>query len=511
MTHPALIERITRSLAYMLRHQPEKFDLELDSHGYAHVDEVVRALNERLGEPVELSDLETAITSGDRPRYEIRGERVRALYGHSIPVEPGEPTRPPEFLYVGIDSRDAERALRYGLRGGRRRFLHLALTPEDAREAGRRAAPDYSVLNVYALDAWEEGINFYDRQALFLAEEVPTQFLELAQSFTDGYELVGRPSAPAGFGRGREERRGGGRGGAERRPARTERTERIATPWEEEQPAREESPRDLEELEELPSTGERTGGEGGGRRPRRRRGRGRGRAEGPREPRREAEGELAAGEEPELEPVGEPEAPGGWSDREEPTAHWREAVPGESGGPPERAPRERGERNGGGRFERPARGREDRGLMEPRGRGPRERDRGAPGRDRGERPERARWERGGERTGERERGERGGERGRGGRGDDRGFRERREERGGERREAPRREPQRGSERPAPARPEAPRPSPAASPGPFGLGIFEEETARPAPPPAPKAPPPAPPRREPEPAREDDFPSFGAGI
>ena len=28
MTHPSLIERITRSLAYMLRHQPEEFDLE---------------------------------------------------------------------------------------------------------------------------------------------------------------------------------------------------------------------------------------------------------------------------------------------------------------------------------------------------------------------------------------------------------------------------------------------------------------------------------------------------
>jgi hypothetical protein len=30
----ALIERITRSLAFMLRHQPETFDLELDPHGY---------------------------------------------------------------------------------------------------------------------------------------------------------------------------------------------------------------------------------------------------------------------------------------------------------------------------------------------------------------------------------------------------------------------------------------------------------------------------------------------
>ena len=35
MTDPALIERITRSLAFMLRHRPERFDLVVDAHGYA--------------------------------------------------------------------------------------------------------------------------------------------------------------------------------------------------------------------------------------------------------------------------------------------------------------------------------------------------------------------------------------------------------------------------------------------------------------------------------------------
>ena len=81
-----------------------------------------------------------AIASGDRPRYEIVEGRIRALYGHSIAVEPGEPSRPPETLYVGLSARDAERAERYGLRGGRRRFLHLALT-EDGVMA--RRAPRY--------------------------------------------------------------------------------------------------------------------------------------------------------------------------------------------------------------------------------------------------------------------------------------------------------------------------------------------------------------------------------
>jgi len=95
MTHPALIERITRSLAYMLRHQPEQFDLELDEFGWADLREVVRALNERLGEPTSAEDVQEAVSSGDRQRYEIDRGMIRALYGHSIDVQPGEPAQPP--------------------------------------------------------------------------------------------------------------------------------------------------------------------------------------------------------------------------------------------------------------------------------------------------------------------------------------------------------------------------------------------------------------------------------
>ena len=179
MTDLALIERITRSLAFMLRHQPEKFDLDLDPHGFADLEDVVHALNERLGEAVSEADVREAVLSGDRVRYEIQDERIRALYGHSIPVEPGPSSKPPEVLFVAIPEQDVDRAQRYGLRGGRRRFLHLALTKEDACDSGRRTSRHYTVLRIRALDAWEEGIAFYDRKALWLAEEVPTHLIEV--------------------------------------------------------------------------------------------------------------------------------------------------------------------------------------------------------------------------------------------------------------------------------------------------------------------------------------------
>lgn len=229
MTHPALIERITRSLAYMLRHQPDQFDLELDRFGYAEVTEVVHALNERLDEPIEEEDIEDAVQEGASTRYEIKSGKIRALYGHSIEVEPGEPSKPPEFLYVGLPVRDAERAMKTGLRGGRRSFLHLALTEDAAAETGRRLARDYTLVEVHALDAWEEGINFYDRKSLYLSETIPTTYLELGETCDDGEGPPQRRSDRGNDRGGRGGRPGGG-GGRGRRPERDDTREERPRP-----------------------------------------------------------------------------------------------------------------------------------------------------------------------------------------------------------------------------------------------------------------------------------------
>lgn len=287
MTKTPPIERITRSLAKMLRHAPEEFDVELDRFGFADCREVVQVLNECIGQPIDENDLAEAIEAGDRPRYSIENGRIRALYGHSIEVDPGEPEKPQELLYVGLGSRDAERAERYGLRAGRRSFLHLAKDFEEARETGRRQARTYVVVTVYALDAWEQGVNFYDRGALYLSEPIPTEFLEAGEVHDDGTpprrdgDRGRERRGPRGGGRsrdgGRRERgRRGGRDGesggrrrdeeeraprrsGEERGERSERSEREGRPEREERGDRQRGGRG------------RDGEERGGRRPRRER------------------------------------------------------------------------------------------------------------------------------------------------------------------------------------------------------------------------------------------------
>ena len=188
MNTGSLNERITRALAFMLRHQPEEFDLELDRFGFGDMEDVLYALQERMGSSVSEEEVLTALKASDRARYEVKDGRIRALYGHSFPIDPGEATEPPDELFIGVGSRDAERAEDRGLRSGRRAFLHLARTEEEARETGRRIAKDYAVVTVFAGEAFDEGTDFYDRGALFLADEIASEFLEVGELQHDGID-----------------------------------------------------------------------------------------------------------------------------------------------------------------------------------------------------------------------------------------------------------------------------------------------------------------------------------
>ena len=250
MTQGTLTERITRSLAYMLRHRPEEFDLDLDGHGAGELGDVVNALCDRLGEDIEESDVNEALDAGGRSRYAIEDGRIRALYGHSFSVDPGESTDPPEFLFVGVGSRDARRAEEDGLRGGRRAFLHLALTYEEAQEMGRRAAPEYAVIKVHAAKAAQDGSKFYDRTDLYLAEDIGVDSIEVGEIHEDGIRREGRGRGPRRGGSGRGERGSRQRGGGTRVGGggnRSKRAEEAAEPAqeravEEAAPARDSAP-----------------------------------------------------------------------------------------------------------------------------------------------------------------------------------------------------------------------------------------------------------------------------
>ena len=175
--------RLSRVVSHALRHQPARYGLALDPEGWAAVADLLAALRRHRREWAALApaDLQRMIDRSDKPRFELHGERIRARYGHSVPVEPaGRPTPPPALLYHGTTPEAARRILAEGLRPMRRRFVHLSVDEDTARQVGRRRTSRPVVLLVRAGAAHEAGVRFYEGgPGIWLADRVPPGFLSL--------------------------------------------------------------------------------------------------------------------------------------------------------------------------------------------------------------------------------------------------------------------------------------------------------------------------------------------
>ncbi len=175
-------ERLSRLLSLILRHRPEAFGLQLDPHGWVSVHALLEAVRRQRGwQDATADDLQAVVSLPGRRRFEIREGRIRALYGHTVAVQPeGAPQRPPEWLYHGTAPERLPSIRAEGLRPGARRFVHLSLTPLQAWEVGQRHSPRPVVLTVLARRAHAAGVAFYRASGdVYLADVIPPEFLLL--------------------------------------------------------------------------------------------------------------------------------------------------------------------------------------------------------------------------------------------------------------------------------------------------------------------------------------------
>jgi putative RNA 2'-phosphotransferase len=120
------------------------------------------------------------IDEGEKKRFELRDSKVRATYGHSFPVDLGlETVEPPAKLYYGAARDLAQSILRHGLKPRDRRYVHLSSSIEDAEAVGKRRDPAPAIIIVDASAARQADIHFYSSGPLFLADNMPPQFLSL--------------------------------------------------------------------------------------------------------------------------------------------------------------------------------------------------------------------------------------------------------------------------------------------------------------------------------------------
>ena len=175
-------ERILRTLAYALRHDPWQFCLDLDEEGWTPIDQVVEALRFDRYEWALLNwpHIELAIRGSGR--YEIEAGRIRAAYGHSIPlgIIP-DVLVPPEALFHGTAEDALPIIFRDGLKPMGRRFVHLSSDRDYALRVAN-AKLGNAVLVVLADQAHAAGLTFRRaNEHVWLTERVDPPFLATAK------------------------------------------------------------------------------------------------------------------------------------------------------------------------------------------------------------------------------------------------------------------------------------------------------------------------------------------
>jgi putative RNA 2'-phosphotransferase len=170
---------LSKFMSFVLRHKPENFGLKLDPYGFVNTKELLLVLQNRYGK-VQLSDIEKVVKNCPKGRFEIKGEKIRARYGHSIEVQLDvQPSEPPKYLYHGTSPAMKNTVLVEGLKPMKRRYVHLSKSKEDAFQVGRRKSRNPMVFTIKAKEAFQQGTRFYDMGTVVLSEFVSSEFIEL--------------------------------------------------------------------------------------------------------------------------------------------------------------------------------------------------------------------------------------------------------------------------------------------------------------------------------------------
>lgn len=169
--------RLSKNLSYLLRHDPG--DLEMDKNGFVKIDALIDKLQNKFPE-LDRELLEEAVNKKGKKRYEIKDNKIRALYGHSLDIDLDlEEDKNVGELYHGTRERTAKKILKYGLKTRNRTMTHLSATIEDAKEIGRRRTDDPTILKVDVKTARRDGLKFYKAtDRVYLSNGIPPQYIK---------------------------------------------------------------------------------------------------------------------------------------------------------------------------------------------------------------------------------------------------------------------------------------------------------------------------------------------
>ena len=131
--------RASRFLSLVLRHKPEAAGIQIDAHGWADVDSLLRGMADRY--PLTAAQLEEIVRTDNKQRYSFNADKtkIRANQGHSIPVDVELSERePPKILWHGTGEKYVASIDAQGLLPKSRLYVHLSGDFDTAVSVGKR-------------------------------------------------------------------------------------------------------------------------------------------------------------------------------------------------------------------------------------------------------------------------------------------------------------------------------------------------------------------------------------
>ena len=171
---------ISKFLSLVLRHDPDKIGVKLDSAGWIDVDDLLEALASH-GVELTRDDLDEIVRTSDKQRfaYSEDGTQIRANQGHSVPVDLElEPAEPPTSLFHGTVDKFVDSIKKHGILKRERHHVHLSADYDTASKVGGRRGK--AVVLVIDADAMVGAGHAFYRTAngVWLVEHVPTKYIE---------------------------------------------------------------------------------------------------------------------------------------------------------------------------------------------------------------------------------------------------------------------------------------------------------------------------------------------
>ena len=171
--------KVSKYMSYLLRHNPE--NLKMDRHGFVDLDKLLEKLNERF--QIDKQFTLEVVEKSERKRFEIVENKIRALYGHTIPTKLKlKEDKATKIFYHGTTPKAASEILRAGLKPMKRRWVHLSPTLEIATEVGWRRTKSPVILEINAEAARKNGLRFYKAtNKVYLCDGILPKYIQIAR------------------------------------------------------------------------------------------------------------------------------------------------------------------------------------------------------------------------------------------------------------------------------------------------------------------------------------------